>query len=569
MYVNPIPAQPVITSSPTLCEGVPITLTVTNYTGNISWNTGSASLSITVTAAGLYTATYTDPATGCSSSKNITINKRPPVGLFPHSCDSIPCTCRDSLGNFTIYAPKPPMGSFANYNIQWYFNNNPVGTNGPNPFYNPAVTGTYHIVVTDPLTGCKDTSKTYSIVVPPCDTCCTDSHWGDIVLTNVNQPPPNAINLTCNSNYNLICNQPYSLSAFYNCATIACTSNVTYKLVQPSGPDLSGNIPPAFNFTPTQSGTYTLTLYGWCDNKICDSCIITFTVNCEPDCNCNGSKWETKTYTTQNTPSTINCNSTYTVSCNQPVTVNATYLCTNPVSCPPSVTYKLQPPIGAPLTGNIPPAFTFIPIQTGTYTLTLYGKCGTTICDSCVVYFTTVCDTLCCPYTITVDTSILTYTTNQQYNATIAAQNFTINGLSGVPLTEVRAEVLSYTITDNYEKECMKCINMPYTWASVLSAGNIGAVLPRITMFNTTVHPFNPTGPGIYQNPREVVWNNNSTFIINNGTQVGMNFILPPPPKIDCCRLNGIICVKFTFRDENCKECEVIKCFEFKINSNN
>ena len=167
------------------------------------------------------------------------------------------------------------------------------------------------------------------------------------------------------------------------------------------------------------------------------------------------------------------------------------------------------------------------------------------------------------------DTSVLTYTYNQQYNATIAAQNFTINGLAGVPLTEVRAEVLSYTITDNYQKECMKCVNLPYTWASVLSAGNIGTVLPRITMFNTSVHPFNPTGTGVYQNPREVVWNNNGTFIINNGTQVGMNFILPPPPKIDCCRLNGIICVKFTFRDENCKECEVIKCFEFKINSNN
>ena len=570
VYVNPIPAQPIITSSPTLCEGVPITLTVTNYAGNISWNTGSASLSITVTAAGLYTATYTDPITGCNSSSSITINRRPPVGLFPHYCDSIPCTCRDSLGNFTIYAPKPLINSFSNYNIQWYFNNNPVGTNGPNPFYNPAVTGTYHIVVTDPLTGCKDTSKTYTIVVPPCDTCCTDSHWGDIVLTNVNQPAPNTINLTCGGNYNLACNQSYSLNAFYNCAGPACTPNVTYKLQPPSGAPLTGNIPPAFNFTPTQSGTYTLTLYGWCDNKICDSCIITFTVNCGPICNCNGSRWGTKTYTTQNTPSTINCNSTYAVNCNQPVTINATYLCTPPpASCPSSVTYKLQPPSGAPLTGNIPPAFTFTPIQTGTYTLTLYGWCGTTKCDSCVAYFTTICDTLCCPYTITVDTSVLTYTTNQQYNATIAAQNFTINGLAGVPLTEVRAEVLSYTITDNYEKECMKCVNLPYTWASILSAGNIGTVLPRITMFNTSVHPFNPTGLGVYQNPREVVWNNNGTFIINNGTQVGMNFILPPPPKIDCCRLNGIICVKFTFRDENCKECEVIKCFEFKINSNN
>lgn len=183
-----------------------------------------------------------------------------------------------------------------------------------------------------------------------------------------------------------------------------------------------------------------------------------------------------------------------------------------------------------------------------------------------MVKFRTDCppaDTACCPYKIQVNAGKPDYT--QQYNATVAAQNFTINGLAGVPLTEVRAEVLSYTITDNYNKECMKCVSLPYTWASILSAGTLSSVPPKITMYGSTVHPFNPSGTGVYQNPREVVWNNGSTFIINNGTQVGMNFILPPPPLIDCCELKGKICVKFTFRDKNCKECEVVSCFEFTI----
>jgi len=81
----------------------------------------------------------------------------------------------------------------------------------------------------------------------------------------------------------------------------------------------------------------------------------------------------------------------------------------------------------------------------------------------------------------------------------------------------------------------------------------------------TTVPSFNGSGTGAYQNPRELVWNNGTVIPIPNNTNIGMNFILPPMPKIDCCELKGRICVKFTFRDNDCKECEVIACFDFVI----
>lgn len=371
--------------------------------------------------------------------------------------------------------------------------------------------------------------------------------------------------LKCNNVYELNCNQPYTINANYVCKDSLCPPKVTYSLQPPSGPAITGNAP--LNFTPNQNGIYILTLYGWCGEKICDSCVIEFKVTCEKPCDCKGSKWGEKTVTVSNTTKTFNCqkptDKPISVKCNQPVTINANYICADP-ACPGTVNYTLATPSGNS-SGNVP--LTFTPNQTGVYTVTLYGLCGTTVCDSCVVRFKTECpvDSNCCPYNIKVDTSKLTYGYNQQYNATIASQTFTINGLAGVPLTEMRAEVLSYAISDNYEKECMKCINLPYTWASILSAANIGAVLPKITMYNSTVHPFNPTGTGVNQNPREVVWSSNSTFTINNGTPVGLNFILPPPPLIDCCELKGRICVKFTFRDRDCKECEVISCFDFII----
>jgi hypothetical protein len=445
--------------------------------------------------------------------------------------------------------------------------------------FTPATTGTYHIVVTDPLTGCKDTSETYTIQVPPCDTCdCKESKWTEILLTEgeksaakttkANTIPPGTQKLECGKLVELKCNQPYTINATYQCKDTTCPPKVTYSLLPPAGPAVSGNAP--FTFTPTQSGVYVLTLYGWCGNKICDSCIIEFKVDCKKECDCKGSKWESKTFTIQEQPKPIDCNRTYQVPCNQPVTVQGTYLCPDPQNCPANVTYTLQPPTGSPITGNAP--LTFTPSQTGSYTVTLYGWCGNKICDSCKVVFKTECpkpDSTCCPYKITVNNTNSSTTFNAAFNASVLTQNFSISGLAGVPLTEVRAEVIGYIIQDNFKNECMKCQNLPYTWASIQSATAIGnpLVSPAITMFNTTQHPFNPTGGGQYKNPREVVWNSGSSFILNNGSTVGLNFLLPAPPIITCCELKGKICVKFTFRDNNCKECEVIKCFDFIIKS--
>jgi len=409
VYVNPLPAPPVIVSNPsgTLCEGAPIQLTVTNYTGNITWNTGVSALSITVSTAGVYTATYTDPVTGCTSKKNILINRRPPVALFPHFCDTIPCECTRP---FTIYAPLPLIGPGAGtYNIQWY---NPSLV-GSGPTLTNVTSGTYYIVVTDPSTGCSSTSNSYTVVVPNCDTCsCGGSSWENISLEDADPVPgvkanvpdnPTNIKLECKGNYTLECNKPYTVNAVFKCIGEDCPGKVTFKLTLPDNTTQSGTMP--LTFTPSQSGTYTLWMYGWCGSTKCDSCMVTFKVDChQTGCNCKGSKWEFMTLTKggkipvdakANIPDAnvkdvikIVCKGSYVLKCNQPYTVNSGFICTDP-NCPPKVTWQLTLPDNTTQSGTMP--LTFTPNQSGAYTLWMYGWCGSTKCDSCMVTFKVDC----------------------------------------------------------------------------------------------------------------------------------------------------------------------------------
>ena len=553
VVVNPVPAPPIINFSPSLCAGVPITLTVTNYASNITWNTGANTVSTVVYTAGNYTATYTDPVTGCSSSSNITVNNRPSAALFPHYCEQIKCNCRKD----TIYAPRPLIGMFASsWLIQWY---NPALTGTTGPFYTPAPAGTYYVVITDQNTGCKDTSQTYSITYKSCCDCSL-SHWGDIVLKD--SAGTNPVVLQCKNTYNLICNKPYNLNAFYICKDTICKGRVTYSLLPPVGAAITGNAP--LNFTPNQSGIYQLTLYGWCGDHKCDSCLIKFNVKCVP-CNCNASKWGTKTYSIENAPAVpIICmkagDPPISVRCKRTININASYICKDS-ACNSAVTYILVKPSGT-TTGNVP--LTFIANQAGLYTVTLFGWCGGKICDSCVVRFKVdSCSQPCCPYDIIVTNPTVQLGTITNPNAIVANGSFGITGPAGNIFTEIRAEVMSYNLTSNFNNECISCKSYPYTWASIYQPGNVGIIPPKITMYYTTVPAFNPSGNGMYQNPREVIWKSGTPFALPNN--INISFLLPPASVISCCELTAKICVKFTFRNKDCQECEMISCFTVLI----
>jgi hypothetical protein len=538
------------------------------------WNNGVTGSSMTTAQAGNYYVTVLNPATGCSAQSNmVTIKPRPYVALFPIGCDTLCDTVK--------LIPPLPLAPGQNYNgvyvIKWYVDGNYHST-GPVLNLNVLSLGQHQIYIVVNFIGdtCAAVSGKYDLFIKHCGDCdCKESHWGETQVTEGEKPPAknnakanipqggNPIILNCGVVQKLDCYKTYTVSSSYICKDSSCTGKVTFSLQPPTGSPITGT--GTVTFTTNQTGTYILTMYGWCGNKICDSCVIDIIVDCKK-CDCKGSHWGEQTITMDNVAKPFKCdkNKVLDVKCKVPITVNANYICAD-ATCNSNVTYSLVAPGGGITTGNL--ALTFTPNQTGTYTLTMYGWCGTTLCDSCVLKFRTTCDsTDCCPYDIKATAGTVSYDYTQIPNATVVGEIFTINGLALANITEVRANVISYTIDDNYKKECMKCVNLPFTWASVSSATNIGAVPGLITMYGGTGVPsFNGSGTGAYQNPREVIWNNGSPISIPNNTNIGMNFILPPVPAIDCCELKGKICVKFTFRDNDCKECEVIACFDLVI----
>ena len=455
--------SPSVTIAPTgyLCEGINHTYTGTVTPSNpnyiYQWSNGVAGQTMTTAQAGNYSVTVVNPISGCFGISNmVTIKRRPYLALFPLGCDTLCDTAK--------IIPPLPLGPGQTYNsvyvIKWFVDGNYHSTG---PFLNLSglALGQHQITIqvsylTD---SCVAKSGKYDLFIKNCNCSCKGSSWGEITMNKANNSEIKAIvgvegskKLECKKTYEVLCNQTYKIKGRYKCADTTCNALVKYKLQPPSGVATTGSL--LLTFVPSLPGTYTLTLYGWCGYKICDSCIIKFKTNCD--------------------------------------------------------------------------------------------------------------SSSCCPYEIKVNPKNPTYTAS--VNTTLVSNNFSITIPSTINITELRANVVSYSIDDNYKKECMQCVNLPFRWASVSSALNINTAPPKITMYGGSVVPsFNGSGTGVYQNPREVIWNNGSNLNAPNITNIGMTFILPPKPAIDCCELRGKICVKFTFRDANCKECEIISCFEFKI----
>ena len=436
VVVGNAPVVTVNAPSGTLCAGTLHTFIATATPANpnyiYQWSNGVTNDTMSTSLPGMYMVTVTDPANGCSGfGFGGMIQPRPSTILFPIGCDTI-CDYDSIIPPLALGGPFTP----GSYTVQWFLNGNygsPIYTglvlnllaNIP-----PLVYGMNNIsIVVTYSNGCTDTSGMYNLFIKKCDSCdCAESKWDKIILTkgkiekNPDDNPalakttnpkviidPNAISLNCDKTYKLDCNKPYSINTSFICKDTACPGKVTYSLQPPIGSPITGNIPPALNFTPTQNGTYVLTMYGWCGDKICDTCIIKFEVKCV-ECDCKGSKWGEKMYTIDNVTKPFNCdkNKTIDVKCKKPITVNANYTCAD-AKCNGAVTYSMQPPVGLPSTGTLP--LTFTPNQTGIYSITLYGWCGTTLCDSCVVKFKTECpvDTTCCPYEIKAETGTVKY----------------------------------------------------------------------------------------------------------------------------------------------------------------
>jgi hypothetical protein len=191
--------------------------------------------------------------------------------------------------------------------------------------------------------------------------------------------------------------------------------------------------------------------------------------------------------------------------------------------------------------------------------------CGGKLCKECKLTFTVECDEHCCPYDINATLVSQTSTMSPGNTHLLVTQGFNFTGLTGVSLTEIRAEVLSYNLTSQFPEQCIGCKNLPKGWASIYDGNVMGPVIPKINLAGVMTNaPLNVSTLSAYSNPREIVWNNGGA-IFGIVQPVTVGFILPKPSPLDCCDATADICVKFTFRDKDCKECEVIACFKVVI----
>jgi PKD repeat protein len=156
--INPKPTPSIIMTGAVCDPGGQVTLTVAPGYASYLWSNGATTQSINVTASGQYCVTVTD-ANGCQAQVCKDVPHTPP----PTASISTP-------GPLSYCSTPPPTVSTPlvalqgpNYQYFW----SPGGQTTPT--ITATAAGSYFVVVTDAVTGCKDTSNIITITVAPCN----------------------------------------------------------------------------------------------------------------------------------------------------------------------------------------------------------------------------------------------------------------------------------------------------------------------------------------------------------------------------------------------------------------
>lgn len=238
-----------------------------------------------------------------------------------------------------------------------------------------------------------DTCTIYFVVAEDEDCECGD--WESFIISDESGGEIDEYGVECGGTYSGI--EPYGYISFttggYTCVgDSSCTSSITWNVTGPNSSSGTG-LP---NFPTSTAGTYTLTMYAYCGDNICDSCIITFIVEEEEDCACGG--WETfgavvdvpgdLDYSTL-----LDCGGSIS---DIPAGTNISfvaggYLCIgDPTICESEISWNLSGPVSASGTG-----YPTVSLSTaGTYTLQFFGSCNGVSCDTCEITFTVI-DEIC------------------------------------------------------------------------------------------------------------------------------------------------------------------------------
>jgi gliding motility-associated-like protein len=230
IYNTPIvltsPSIPTVTvNSPTSCQGTPAILIASPLpAGSYSYvwtvpvgvtNPGNVS-TFGATVSGTYSVIVTSTTTNCSSlsaSGTVTINANPTVTV------NSPTVCQGASATITAIP-----GTTGNYSYSWTV---PTGTSNPGNVasFDPIITGSYSVIITDISSGCSSSSVVSSVVINPVPT------------VTVNSPT--------------IClGQTATVTA-----TVGIAGSYTYSWTVPTGATDPGDVA---SFTTTIPGTYSV-----------------------------------------------------------------------------------------------------------------------------------------------------------------------------------------------------------------------------------------------------------------------------------------------------------------------
>jgi len=418
------------------------------------WSTGETTDTISTTVEGLYSCIVTNTLTGCSVTLGpVLVWPLTDLSLFPRGCLTICNT--DSIGlPLPIFTGSPGN---ALYTVQWF-----DGTN-PTPIYTgwqipPLLLsiGLHHLHVKvtgpSPNNNCPDTAGYFDVTIKQCN-CKCDGHK----ITNLQYAigPKEYSPMKCGGEISIHCDS-LKITADFNCDS-GCTKKLYATLVNAGGVVVQTwpTLPVLYFPPPGTSGSFTIHIYGKCDETICDSCILHLTIDCHKD--------------------------------------------------------------------SIPP------------------------CEICPPGLKKAINITLTPQAIVLDSIAGSPFNNLPVGVTI--------NTGTTQLTQVIAQVVSYDLKPSYE-DCITCDNKPAGWTSIT-----GQPLAGITPINGGIAILPPMN-NAYVNPREVVWQSVSPFVLNTGSTT-INIYLPALANVPCCTLTGKICIKFSFRDVNCKVCDTIICFDF------
>ena len=515
-------------------------------------------------------------------------------GTATKRCDSVSYPINITCCSFTAQAGSDIYickGASANLGaavsgLTYSWTSNPAGFTSTiaNPTVTPTVfPTTYYLSVTNANPNCpakKDTVVVYED--PNCTVdCCKGNFWKEPITIRDNATGDVLETWVCKklSTYsitkaNYSCGKDLIVSGQFVCGNKnTCPSKVIYTLTNSNGAVTTGTNSIQLPIS-LPDGNYTLKYEAYCGDSICDSCKFEIVKNCSVVCDCEKAACSFKTYylgaaTANKKP--FKCDENLQLECNKTYGfVMATSCISN---CSSTVTAELINASGIPvqtqtnISATNPFNVIFSTPGRNTYTIRFHLLVNGVECNKCDVNISVKCPASTCnACTAAITASTTTNTdTHSTPGLTEVFQSFSFSGLPA-SITEIRAVVTSIDIYAEDAKgvkneECLSCNNDPIAWGSIFKGNTISNIVPTLNVAGAEVY-----GPITNQsiNPRQITWAGNGALLTVNAP-IELGLLLPLPSSLKCCTRKATICIKFIFRDNNCTECVMRKCFEVVI----